>query len=131
MPWLRAAKSAAELSCASSRAKACREDVRLAAIRRAFEAAGLRFIDEGEFAGGVAPARPSEEKDEVIFDGPLSGTDQVTAKEVVLEGPALRPEQSRMARAALNWSLEAAAEAAGVSRRTVLRFEPRLATSSP
>ncbi len=28
-----------------------------------------------------------------------------------------------MARAALNWSLEAAAEAAGVSRRTVLRFE--------
>lgn len=28
-----------------------------------------------------------------------------------------------MARAALNWSLEGAAEAAGVSRRTVLRFE--------
>jgi transcriptional regulator with XRE-family HTH domain len=28
-----------------------------------------------------------------------------------------------MARAALNWSLEDAAEAAGVSRRTVLRFE--------
>lgn len=28
-----------------------------------------------------------------------------------------------MARAALNWSLEEAAEAAGVSRRTVLRFE--------
>ena len=28
-----------------------------------------------------------------------------------------------MARAALNWSLEQAAEAAGVSRRTVLRFE--------
>lgn len=35
----------------------------------------------------------------------------------------LRPEQSRMARAALNWSLEEAADAAGVSRRTVLRFE--------
>ena len=34
----------------------------LIAIRRAFEAAGLRFIDEGEFAGGVAPTRPSEEK---------------------------------------------------------------------
>ncbi len=32
-------------------------------IRRAFEAAGLRFIDEGEFAGGVAPTRSSEEKD--------------------------------------------------------------------
>lgn len=28
-----------------------------------------------------------------------------------------------MARAALNWSLEEAAAAAGVSRRTVLRFE--------
>lgn len=28
-----------------------------------------------------------------------------------------------MARAALSWSLEAAAAAAGVSRRTVLRFE--------
>jgi transcriptional regulator with XRE-family HTH domain len=28
-----------------------------------------------------------------------------------------------MARAALDWSLEEAAEAAGVSRRTVLRFE--------
>lgn len=25
------------------------------AIRRALEAAGVRFIDEGEFAGGVAP----------------------------------------------------------------------------
>lgn len=32
------------------------------ALRRAFEVAGLRFIDEGEFAGGVAPARPSDEK---------------------------------------------------------------------
>jgi transcriptional regulator with XRE-family HTH domain len=28
-----------------------------------------------------------------------------------------------MARAALEWSLEQAAEAAGISRRTVLRFE--------
>jgi transcriptional regulator with XRE-family HTH domain len=32
------------------------------AIRRAFEAAGLRFIDEGEFAGGVVPSPPSEGK---------------------------------------------------------------------
>lgn len=32
------------------------------AIRLAFEAAGLRFIDEGEFAGGVAPKQPSEGK---------------------------------------------------------------------
>jgi transcriptional regulator with XRE-family HTH domain len=31
------------------------------ALRNAFEAAGLRFIDDGEFAGGVAPGRPSEE----------------------------------------------------------------------
>jgi transcriptional regulator with XRE-family HTH domain len=29
------------------------------ALRNAFEAAGLRFIDEGEFAGGVAPTTPS------------------------------------------------------------------------
>jgi transcriptional regulator with XRE-family HTH domain len=36
---------------------------------------------------------------------------------------ALQPAQSRMARAALQWSIERAAEAAGVSSRTVLRFE--------
>jgi transcriptional regulator with XRE-family HTH domain len=35
----------------------------------------------------------------------------------------LQPAQSRMARAALQRSIEAAAEAAGVSSRTVLRFE--------
>jgi DNA-binding XRE family transcriptional regulator len=51
------------------------------------------------------------------------GTAQKFAKEVNLERPALRPEQSRMARAAMEWSLEDAASAAGVSRRTVLRFE--------
>lgn len=27
----------------------------IAAIRQAYEAAGARFIDSGEFAGGVAP----------------------------------------------------------------------------
>ena len=43
-------------------------------------------------------------------------------KGVELERPALPPDQSRMARAALEWSLEDAA-AAGVSRRTALRFE--------
>jgi transcriptional regulator with XRE-family HTH domain len=48
---------------------------------------------------------------------------KVCVKGVVLEDPVLRPEQSRMARAALQWSLEEAAEAASVSRRTVLRFE--------
>lgn len=35
----------------------------------------------------------------------------------------LQPAQSRMARAALSWSIETAAEAAGVSTRTILRFE--------
>ena len=35
----------------------------------------------------------------------------------------MTPAQSRMARAALQWSLEQAGSAAGVSRRTVLRFE--------
>lgn len=35
----------------------------------------------------------------------------------------LQPAQSRMARAALSWSIEAAAGVAGVSTRTVLRFE--------
>lgn len=47
-------------------------------------------------------------------------------KGVVLESPgpvALTPAQSRMARAALQWSLEEAGAAAGVSRRTILRFE--------
>ncbi len=44
-------------------------------------------------------------------------------KGVDLETAVLLPAQSRMARAALEWSLEDAAGAAGVSRRTVLRFE--------
>jgi len=35
----------------------------------------------------------------------------------------LTPAQSRMARAALQWTLEQAGAAAGVSRRTILRFE--------
>lgn len=40
-----------------------------------------------------------------------------------LDGHALLPAQSRMARAALQWSLHEAAQAAGVSYRTILRFE--------
>ena len=36
---------------------------------------------------------------------------------------SFRPAHSRMARAALSWSIERTAEAAGVSGRTVLRFE--------
>lgn len=54
----------------------------------------------------------------------------VTAKNrvkgVVLESPGpivLTPAQSRMARAALIWSIVEAARAAGVSYRTILRFE--------
>lgn len=38
-------------------------------------------------------------------------------------GPVLTPAQSRMARAALQWSLHEAAKAAGVSYRTILRLE--------
>jgi len=40
-----------------------------------------------------------------------------------MPGPVLTPAQSRMARAALQWSVEEAAEAAGLSYRTILRFE--------
>jgi DNA-binding XRE family transcriptional regulator len=40
-----------------------------------------------------------------------------------LDGPSPLPAQSRMARAALQWSLHEAARAAGVSYRTILRFE--------
>jgi DNA-binding XRE family transcriptional regulator len=35
----------------------------------------------------------------------------------------ITPTQSRMARAALDWPIEAAAKAAGISSRTLLRFE--------
>ncbi|HEV7660228.1 MAG TPA: helix-turn-helix transcriptional regulator [Allosphingosinicella sp.] len=37
--------------------------------------------------------------------------------------PVLTPVQSRMARAALHWSVDEAASAAGLSYRTILRFE--------
>lgn len=40
-----------------------------------------------------------------------------------MDRPVLTPAQSRMARAALQWSIEEAAEAAGMSYRTILRFE--------
>jgi DNA-binding XRE family transcriptional regulator len=40
-----------------------------------------------------------------------------------LDGHPLLPAQSRMARAALLWSLHEAASAAGLSYRTILRFE--------
>jgi transcriptional regulator with XRE-family HTH domain len=40
-----------------------------------------------------------------------------------VDGLGLTPAQSRMARAALQWSVEEAAEAASLSYRTILRFE--------
>lgn len=40
-----------------------------------------------------------------------------------LAGDSLSPAQCRMARAALQWSLDDAAEAAGVSYRTIFRLE--------
>ena len=36
---------------------------------------------------------------------------------------SITPVQSRMARAALDWPIEAAAQAAGMSSRTLLRYE--------
>ena len=51
------------------------------------------------------------------------GTVEKRAEGVDLVSPVLLPAQSRMARAGLEWSLEDTAAAAGVSRRTVLRFE--------
>ena len=48
---------------------------------------------------------------------------QWTKGEIGLDGHSLPPAQSRMARAALLWSLHEAASAAGLSYRTILRFE--------
>lgn len=42
---------------------------------------------------------------------------------VELAGDSLLPAQCRMARAALQWSLDDAAKAAGVSYRTIFRLE--------
>jgi transcriptional regulator with XRE-family HTH domain len=44
-------------------------------------------------------------------------------KGIVLTAEALTPAQCRMARAALQWSLDEAAQAAGVSYRTIFRLE--------
>jgi DNA-binding XRE family transcriptional regulator len=40
-----------------------------------------------------------------------------------LDAKTITPTQSRMARAALDWPIEATARAAGISSRTLLRFE--------
>ena len=50
-------------------------------------------------------------------------TKQLSVKGVVLAAEGLTPAQARMARAALHWSLDEAAAAVGVSRRTILRLE--------
>ena len=44
---------------------------------------------------------------------------------------ALTPIQCRMARAALGWSLEQLAEASGVNRWTILRFENEESVARP
>ena len=44
---------------------------------------------------------------------------------------ALQPLQCRMARAALGWSLDALAEASGVNRWTILRFEQAESVARP
>jgi len=49
---------------------------------------------------------------------PGSGVDRLD-----LERPVLRPAQSRMARAALQWSLNETAQTAGVSYRIIFRLE--------
>src|SRR5438874_1519317 len=41
----------------------------------------------------------------------------------ILSAKTITPTQSRMARAALDWPIEASAAAAGISSRTLLRFE--------
>ncbi|HWT13230.1 MAG TPA: helix-turn-helix transcriptional regulator [Allosphingosinicella sp.] len=48
---------------------------------------------------------------------------RVLVKALVVAADGLTPAQARMARAALHWSLDQAAEAVGVSRRTILRLE--------
>jgi len=48
---------------------------------------------------------------------------QIVKRGIVLDGDSLLPAQCRMARAALQWSLDEAAKAAGVSYRTIFRLE--------
>lgn len=50
-------------------------------------------------------------------------TTRLFVKGVFLPPEGFSPAQCRMARAALQWSLDEAAAAAGVSRRTILRLE--------
>ena len=50
-------------------------------------------------------------------------TAQEFVKGIVLTADTLSPAQCRMARAALQWSLDEAAKAAGVSYRTIFRLE--------
>jgi transcriptional regulator with XRE-family HTH domain len=50
-------------------------------------------------------------------------TEKPLVKTFVVAADGLTPAQARMARAALHWSLDEAAAAVGVSRRTILRLE--------
>lgn len=50
-------------------------------------------------------------------------TTKKLVKGIVLTAETLTPAQCRMARAALQWSLDEAAKAAGVSYRTIFRLE--------
>lgn len=50
-------------------------------------------------------------------------TAQQLVKGIVLVADSLTPAQCRMARAALQWSVNEAAAAAGVSYRTIVRLE--------
>lgn|GEM_PF-1339593 len=50
-------------------------------------------------------------------------TAQLLVKGLFLTAETLQPAQCRMARAALQWSLDETAAAASVSRRTILRLE--------
>lgn len=50
-------------------------------------------------------------------------TKKPAVKGAIAAAEGLTPAQARMARAALHWSLDEAAAAVGVSRRTILRLE--------
>ncbi len=50
-------------------------------------------------------------------------TTKENVKGIVLTADTLTPAQCRMARAALQWSLDETAKAAGVSYRTIFRLE--------
>jgi DNA-binding XRE family transcriptional regulator len=60
---------------------------------------------------------------EVSFSVNIIDREGIGQGEFGLDAHSLTPAQSRMARAALSWSLHEAASAASLSYRTILRFE--------